>query len=461
MFKTNYLKYPIYLFLAIFIAKFGYVVVESAYNYYVLITTTSPNLDKTIMEELNENGHLISSMGITLLFVPFFYLAVKKYNDSVVYTFLIITTFLTFIATYQLLNYTIDKIVESNKEKRYDAYYVNIFKYGILNNIFAYNSFIDSNKVANNSLDVNDRILLTNSFLLLYADKELIAKLKERGKNAVADVYISQYDKVNYDKSFQEFKQLATKVQEIWGSFNNARGSLDKNLKRLESEKTIKKHHQTMINTLKEKYKEYSNGAKNLQNEIAKATTQSKLNALKVDLDKYFEYEGYEEARQKYRVKMESKFGHFITPFSWLDNGYLTTKSIKKRITIEMQNEAKKRTKLPQNMSAKKFFKNMTVKNEVAKELKRDGILIPRNFDYSYRQFKKYYNIMSIKRYNEAPKKFYRKLYAKIGKNDLKLSDSWNRFMRSKFIYSKISQAMPNTSKKDIQILLRLLNQKI
>jgi len=40
--------------------------------------------------------------------------------------------------TYNLLNYAIDSIVESNKEKRHDAYYVNIFKYGILNNIFAY-----------------------------------------------------------------------------------------------------------------------------------------------------------------------------------------------------------------------------------------------------------------------------------------------------------------------------------
>jgi len=317
---------------------------------------------------------------------------------------------------------------------------------------YCYNSFIDSEKITTDTLDVNDRILLTNSFLLLHADKELIAKLKERGKVAVADIYISKYDKQNYDTSFKEFENTATQVQGLWKSFNDARGSLDKNLKRLESETTIKKHHKKMIESIKAKYAKYKDSTTSIDSKNRKASSKENLRKTKIDLDKYFEYESYEKAQKQYREKMEKTFGHFVLPTSWLDSsGYLTDASMKRCISSEIRKSAKKRGSLPVNLSAKQFFNQLKVKSEVAKQLKKDGILIPKDFNYSYAQFKKYYNIMSIKKYNKAPKQFYKKLKANIGKNDLKLSDDWNRFMRSKFIHSKISEKLPNSSKKDKQ----------
>ena len=133
---NNNLKYPLYLFIALIVAKFGYIIVESFYNYHVLVTTTNAELNKDVIEELNRNGHRISSIGITLLLIPFFYLVVKKFSHNIIYSTIAITTIATYFFTYNMLNHTIDYIVESNKEKRHDAYYVNIFKYGILNNIF-------------------------------------------------------------------------------------------------------------------------------------------------------------------------------------------------------------------------------------------------------------------------------------------------------------------------------------
>ena len=65
------LKYPLFLFLLIFWAKIGYVALESFYNYYVLITTTSPDLNQETLYELKKNGYhgnisINNSLYITL-----------------------------------------------------------------------------------------------------------------------------------------------------------------------------------------------------------------------------------------------------------------------------------------------------------------------------------------------------------------------------------------------------------
>ncbi|MDQ7061770.1 MAG: hypothetical protein Q9M43_11885 [Sulfurimonas sp.] len=158
------IKYPLYLFLIILLVKLGYILVESYYNYYVLSVTTSASLTKETIENLNINGHRISAMGITLLLFPFLYFLAK----IIFKRFKLITTLLLSVLTYFIafssLNMLIDKVVLENKEKRHDAYYVNVFKYGVLNNIFIYDSFVDSKRIENNTMDANDKILLTNTF---------------------------------------------------------------------------------------------------------------------------------------------------------------------------------------------------------------------------------------------------------------------------------------------------------
>ncbi len=218
--KSSNLKYPLYLFIAILVAKFGYIIIESFYNYHVLTVTTSPSLTKETIEELNTNGHRISAIGITLLLIPFLYLMVKRFNKNIMIGLLTIMSITTYLVSFEGLNVVVDKIVQENKDKRHDAYYVNIFKYGILNNIFAYNSFIDNNKIQNNTIDVNDRILLTNTFLLLHADKKLISKLKERGKEKVADLYIDRNAKEDYQLKFNQFKDASQEIAILWNKLN-------------------------------------------------------------------------------------------------------------------------------------------------------------------------------------------------------------------------------------------------
>jgi len=453
------LKYPLYLFLLILFAKVGYVIVESFYNFHVLSITTSAELSREIIEELNINGHKISAIGITLLLLPFLYLLVKRLDRVKMIALLSMLTFSTYFVAYESLNILIEKIVQTNKEKRHDAYYVNIFKYGILNNIFAYDSFIENKKIQNNTLDVNDRILLTNSFLLLHADKDLIDKLKQRGKERVADLYIQIELQDDYNTQFTNFKKASDEIGTLWNSFNNNRKNINEKLKQLHDEETIKNNYKEFTDSLKNSYTQYQNGWNQINLTIREETKIYKIQKIQTELTKYFRYQSYKKAQLQYKESMYKNFGHYIEPKRWKDkNNNLTFDSIKNVITQEVISKAKdKMNNLPKGLSVKDFMYHDNTKVVVNKEFKEKDILIPYDFDYSYNQFKKYFQVMSSKKQNNAFDTFYKNLENKIGKNDLKLSMNYKEFIYSEFIKNKISSKIGSNN---IDAILKTLESK-
>jgi len=454
----NNLKYPLYLFIAILVAKIGYVVVESFYNYHVLTITTSASLTQAMLQELNENGHRISAIGITLLVVPFLYMAVKRFDPKVMIVLLLFSSVGTYFVAFEVLNKAVDKIVEINKDKRHDAYYINIFKYGILNNVFSYNSFINNDKIKSNTLDVNDKILLTNSFLLLYADEKLIDKLKQRGKQKVAELYIKTNGKDDYDTKFNQFQQLTTKITTLWNKLNTNKKRLKTELDKLD-DKHIKIAYDKFVSELTQKYTKYVNGWAKVDNTIKQETAPYKINIVYDDLKKYFRYQRYSKAKRQYKAKMIENFGHYIKPSRWLNQSNKLTKTkIKEVITQEILQKAKTNFgDLPRNLSIQEFMYNDTTKLAVMKVLKKNGILIPYEFDYSFKQFKKYFKVMASKKMNMAYKEFYSKLEQQIGKNDLKLSMDYKAFIYSKYIYNQLKQ---NIQTKNIKIIQDALYTK-
>lgn len=445
MFISKHLKYPLFLFLALFFAKIGYVVIESYYNYHVLLTTTNPELSREAIEELNLNGHRISSVGITFLLIPFFYLLVKRFSKVVMYSTILIFSVVSYIGVYHSLNIAVDKIVEANKDKRYDAYYVNIFKYGVLNNLFEYDSFIDNEKVVNDTIDVNDRILLTNTFLLLYADSELIEKLKERGKERIADYYIAYYKQDDYEKSFAVFKAAAEEIKTSFNKFEDAKKELKKELTAHNikvDEQEIRAKHTEMMKELKVKYLEYVDAWDGFNIQYNEAIHFDKLENYREKLQKYFKYRSHEKAKRQYAQMMKENFGHYVQPEKWLNyEDEVTHKQIKKVIYEEMLITAKERSNgLPKGLDGKAFSFHPNVKIQVAEELKKSNILIPKDFDYTYQQFRKYYKIATSKGLSDAYRQFYSKLKQRIGDNDLKLSDDWSAFVNSNYIRKKIEE---------------------
>lgn len=459
----KYLKYPLYLFLALLLAKIGYVFVESYYNYHVLVTTTSKELSRASIEELNLNGHRISSVGITLLIIPFFYFFVKLFSNVLIYISVSIFAIVSYFGVYYALNIAIDKIVVSNKEKRYDAYYVDIFKYGILNNIFAYNSFIDNDKVINKSIDVNDRILLANTFLLLYTDEKLIEKLKQRGKESLADVYITRYKNDEYEKNFEAFKQASREIETSWVQFNDARKDLSTKVEGNDvDEIEIKKNYNLLKKGLKEKYKAYKNSWKNFIFQYNEATHFDKLEAYKQQLTEYFKYQSHQKAQDKYRALMEDEFEHYVKPEKWLNyDGEVTHSRMKEVIKEEMLITAKDKSKgVPRGLTAKEFVNHISIKLLVAKELKSKGMLIPLDFDYTYSQFKKYYLLSMKKGQNRGIDSFYSELKNKIGDNDLKLSFDWNDFINSSYIRQEVTRKLNDSDPEDISNIIKAIESK-
>lgn len=459
---SRQLKYPIYLFMAMLIAKIVYVVVESFYNNYVLEITTSATLSKDTVEQLNTTGHTISAIGVTLLLIPFFYLLVKKYSEKIIYLSIAIASIITFILTYNILNTAIDSIVESNKDKRHNAYYINFFKYGMLNNLFTYNSFIDNQKIQDDNLDANDRLLLVNSFLLLHADKDLIEKLKKRGKEVTAEVYISKHDDGKYAKSFEQYKKATKEIQKSWSKFNDARKELYTKIEKNEDRSKIKQAHKDLISQVKTKYNKYKNAIKTTNQKIEDETEFGKVLGYQKQLKKYFKYQKYSKAKKQYREKVKSGFGYFVEPYRWLDkNNEVTVTSIRKVIREEILSIAKKKMNgLPNGLDAKGFFNHFIVKTQVAEKLKEKGIAIPEDFDYSYNQFKKYYQIAITKETNKAPKIFYKKLEDEIGQNDLKLDFTWEDFIQSKYIKDQIKTKLNTNNNQDVENMVKALKSK-
>ncbi len=455
------IKYPLFLFIGVILFKLGYIVVESYYNYYVLTITTGASLTKETLDALNTNGHLISATGITLLLFPFLYFISNRLSSESTYIVLVFLSVVTFSISYQSLNAVVDKIVEENKEKRHDAYYVNVFKYGVLNNIFVYDSFVDSKKIQTNSIDVNDRILLTNTFLLLHADEKLISKLKERGKAKVADLYISQNLQEDFTRKKELYKQASIDISHLWNEINKNKIKIRDELAQLEFQE-MNEAYILLVEGLKKAYYDYASGWKTVNEKIAYYTIDSKVQKLQKDLKKYFRYKRFPGMKRKYKKKIVSYFGHYIEPNDWKDaNGNVSEEHVKTIIIREIMLKVDDKLKnLPENMNVEGFMYHYETRYSVMSKLKEKDILVPYEFDYSLKEFKKYFKIMSSKKYEFAYDKFYTKLEEKIGENDIKLSMDFKEFLHSDYIVSQLKSRLETEDKEQIQNILDALYTK-
>ena len=452
--KTD-LKYPIGLFVLILGLKIFYIFLESHYNFDVLTVTSSPAISKDIVEALNKKGHLLASTGFTLVLIPLIYYFSKNNNATIVWIKLILISSITFIVFYFSLTWFVDYIVKINKDKRYEAYYTNLVKYGISNKILYYQSYI--NKEQMQKFDMQERILLVNIFLLLYNDSDLVTKFKQKGEDNLVKLFLKKYKKDDLENEYNKFKELALKVDKDWKSFNSAKENLNRKLLDISNEENIKKAYKKMVDTLKNRYIEYQKAYLTLDKKIAEETSLSNLRKIKMQLNKYFKYKGYKKAQEEYSKKMNIYFGHYIEPNRWLDeNEQVTYNSITNVIKQELINKVKNRVlNLPPNLNKYEFLNRIEVRIEVAKYLKQYNIFIPKNFDYSYKEFKQAYLLMLNKKIKEIKDKFYLELEKKIGKNDLTLQMNYKDFIYSHYLTSKLKEHNIKNIKIYQKILLR------
>ena len=210
-------KMGFYFMLSLIVAKLIYLGFESYYNGFVIDVVTSTHVDKDLLTKLENFGNRVSSVGITLLLIPLYYLVVKKFfefHQGVMIIVMVLLTFSTYFAIHKGLNKAVFEIVQQNKDKRYESYYIELFKYGMLTGKLGYSSFIPKENL--NDLSIYDKVMISNLFLLTQIDKELIKKFVSRGKESFFDIYIHNYFQEDYNDERYMFEDMDLLIQEDW-----------------------------------------------------------------------------------------------------------------------------------------------------------------------------------------------------------------------------------------------------
>lgn len=431
-----------------------YILLEYFYNINIFNISSSKDLfNEGIVNQLNENGHRISSIGITLILTPIFYIFIKNIKGVTKTVLYVVIPTIIYFSTYYSLNKIVDIIVEQNKEKRYEAYYLNVFKIGLLHNYFEYDSFIDNEKIKNDTLSEEDKLLFLNTFLLLNAREDFIETLKQKGEPSFANIYINQ-NRSDFDDKYNKYLEFDKEVQSKFKEFNDAKVQLSATLKDMESkysDSQIQKDFQQMEKEIDSNYSSYSSKSNSARNKIE---SKDEIEDIYKDLNRYFNYRGKAQAEQAYRKKMNENFGKYINPDRWLgDDGKLSRYKIKEVISEE--------SNLNNNVSSKDDFKSSPeVRKKIIAKLKAKGLKnVSDNVDYS-----KYSNFSTLIKNNielnkkEVIDKFYKELNKKIGKNDLTLQMGWNEFLSSSFLKGIIKDKLDVSKNEDISKIVKVLN---
>ena len=382
-------KYSKAFFVFIISSKIIYLIFEVYYNGHLLDVISNSNITTESMKSIENLGHNISAIGITLLLFPVYYLItksfLKKKRELILFS-LILFSLISFFGFKSLLTNIMDDIVKSNSNKRYSSYYIAIFKYGMLNNYMGYETFIPKNRIQN--LTVEDKIMVSNMFLLTLVDKTLVNKLVNNGSDIFTDLIIKQYSWNNYQTSKNAFEKKAHDIYLLYNKYIEKSKKINLEFKKVDSNDMFELNYQDFITNLREKYQQYNEQVIKYKNHRIPSNT--KVKEVKERLERYFRYSHYQKAKTQYRNSMMKNFGRYIEPSRWLSkhHQYPTNYSVKKVIIEEADRQWKIRSgDLPSNLSEKEFYLHPIIKNKVINELKAKGLIVNSHFNYSKKMF--------------------------------------------------------------------------
>ena len=364
-------KYSILFLLIIILAKVIYLLFEIDYNGSLLDIVSKPKVDKEELESLELYGHKLSSIGLTLLVIPFLYLVYNFIvkNKILVYILLVITSMVVYLGIYKSLTMLIDKIVEENKDKRYYSYYATTFKYGMLNSQMGYGSFIPKERLEN--LTIEDKVLIANIFLLMAYDDKLVDKVAEN-KNKLTETYLLNQKNKEYENKYKEsenkFNSTLKEINNAFETYTSKTNEANKFLANIEKEKAEvnKIYEDVKINIFAKSYTSYRINSDHYMKGIN--PSNSEIETYYKDLSDYFKYHNFKRAQDKYNESMQENFGRYIEPISWCENNICPSKNSIRRV-LKQEAERKWDKNIEPNLTRKEFFANSYTRSKIAKEL--------------------------------------------------------------------------------------------
>lgn len=448
------------LFLMIVTFKIIYIIAEYFYNINILnISSSTDFFNEKIMQNLNDNGHMISSVGFTLLLTPIFYLILNKifnfnidkiFKNFTILGLYILLPILIFFTSYFSLNKLVDYIVEKNIDKSYQAYYLNIFKIGLMNNYFKYDSFLNYENIKNNDLNTNDKIMFINTFLLLNADKDIIDKLKNLGKNQFLNIYIDQ-NKNDFYSKYNEYLKFDEMIVKSYDEFNSERISINSKINKNVNKLDINKEYNKINELLKKEYNNYTNKINKNKNILNNNDSLFDfINEINVYLSNRTKYESV------YKKKIVDIFGKYIPVERFLDNN-------DKPNIIKLKNVISQELNINNILTFDDFKRIKTVNEKIYDSLKQKNLNPSKNVDYTvFKNFENLFIINSNSKIKQIKNDVDDALVKKIGKNDLTLDMDFNKFTNSNFIKNKIKELIKNLNLSEdyIKNVINVLNSK-
>jgi len=411
------------------IAKLVYLGFESYYNGFVIDAVTSTHVDQDLLKTLENFGNRISSVGITLLLVPLYYFVVKKFfefHKGVMVIVIILLTVSTYFGIHKGLNKAVFEIVKQNKDKRYESYYIELFKYGMLTGKLGYSSFIPKENLDN--LSIYDKVMISNLFLLTQIDKDLIKKFVSRGKESFFDIYIHKYFQEDYNEARYRFEDMALRIQEDWDLYSDSINEVNKKFSKIDSKEQLNEKYKKFTKGLKRKYTKYRMNVRQYTNVLnANLSRSSELNR---DLIRYFVKDSSIMGKREYEKIMERYFGHDIDPKRWCEGRICpATRMVAKVIEEEtLAKWNKEHNNLPLNLTQKQFFKHPSIRQEVVEQLRSVGINVKRTFNYSKKEYIAGYMKTVDSHFQTQKSKLQKEFAAKTGIQRVKLGLSFEQF---------------------------------
>jgi len=422
-------KMGFYFMIALIIAKLIYLGFESYYNGFVIDVVTSTHVDQDLLETLESFGNRISSVGITLLLIPFYYLVVKKFfefHQGVMIIVMIMLTLSTYFGIQKGLNKAVFEIVKQNKDKRYESYYIELFKYGMLTGKLGYSSFIPKENL--DDLSIYDKVMISNLFLLTQIDKDLIKKFVSRGKESFFDIYIHKYFQEDYNEARYRFEDMALRIQEDWDLYSDGISDVNKKFSKIDSKEQLNIKYKKFTKDLKREYTKYRINVRQYTNVLN--NNLSNAPELNRELIGYFVKDGSIMGKQEYENIMQKYFGHDINPKRWCEGSICpATRMVSKVIEEEtFAKWNKDHQNLPLNLSQKQFFKHPSIRQKVVKQLRSIGINVKQNFNYSKKEYIAGYMKTVDNQFQKQKRKLQESFAGKTGIKKVQLGLSFEQF---------------------------------
>ncbi len=422
-------KMGFYFMLSLIIAKLVYLGFESYYNGFVIDVVTSTHVDKALLERLESFGNRVSSTGITLLLIPLYYLVAKKFlefHKGVLAIVVVLLSVSTYFGIHKGLNKAVYEIVQQNKDKRYESYYIELFKYGMLTGKLGYSTFIPKENLE--ELSIYDKVMISNLFLLTQIDKELIKKFVQRGKESFFDIYIHKYFEEDYNEARYRFEDMALRIQENWDIYSDGIDKINREFSRIDSPEQLNEKYEKFTKQIKREYTKYRINVRQYTNILNANLANSK--ELNLDLIDYFAQDNSNMSKDEYEAIMQKYFQRHIDPQRWCEGTACpSTRRVLK--VIEEETRAQwdaEHDKLPLNLSQKQYFKHPVVRQKVIDQLRKEGMAVKSTFNYSKKDYIAGYmktvdNLFQVKK-----RKFQDEFAKKTGIKNIRIGLSFNEF---------------------------------